>query len=106
MEKVDLPIYRAKKINSDEYVVGYITPTKDGKKFLIGVIEIWKCFECDKTTLEISFDNEKSFIKLSNLEMHTCTDFELKYSDMKMREKKEIQPANGSIFTVITDKGR
>lgn len=31
-------------------------------------------------------------------ESHTCTDFAIYFSDMKMRSKKVIQPPNGTIF--------
>lgn len=106
MENINLPIYRAKKINSEDYTEGML------RKLYVDIVryyledEEYGCNEIDKTTLAISFDNGKSFIKLSDLEIHTCTDFKLKYSDMKMRDKKVIQPPNGSIFTIIADKGR
>lgn len=129
----NIPIYRAKKQNSDKYAEGYYFhqewtgdyPNEDAeereekiKHFICGFTthDIWDdeeghfkfmgINEIDPTTLEISFDNGKSFIKLSDLEIHTCTDFELKYTNMKMRDCKELQPPNGSIFTVVTDKGR
>lgn len=100
-----IPIYKAKKIDSDEYVVGYYLFDSVRHFLLVDRGNLVQT-QIDPTTLAISFDDSKSFIKLSDLEIHTCTDFELKYSDMKMRDRKEVQPPNGSIFTVITDKGR
>jgi len=116
VEKVILPICSAEKINSDEFVTGYYIKTtnvkqlmdKDEQTFIHLIVDSWNLIheEIKPETLKISFDFGKNFIKLSDLEIHTCTDFELKYQDMKMRAKKEVQPANGSIFTVITNKGR
>lgn len=113
---INLPIYRAKKIDSDEYVEGYFVKAtnlrqlmdEDEPTFVYKIVDSWEliCEEIDPTTLAISFDGGKSFLKLSDLEIHTCTDFELKYTNMKMRNCKEVQPPNGNIFTVITDKGR
>lgn len=114
----NIPIYRAKKEYDGEYIEFKTYFEEDGKyraiiKWAKEDIQGWidpvyvpLTFRIDPTTLAISFDNGKSFIKLSDLEIHTCTDFELKYTNMKMRDCKELQPPNGSIFTVITDKGR
>jgi len=60
----------------------------------------------DPSTLLMSFNNGKSWLKLSDLEVHTCTDFDLTYSDMKYKSKYINQPPNGSIFTIVTDKRR
>lgn len=103
---INIPIYRAKKIDSDEYVIGMLTKRVFTSYLLIRNDITTKLSKIDPTTLAISFDNSKSFIKLSDLEIHTCTDFELKYTDMKMRDRKKIQSPNGNIFTIITDKGR
>lgn len=100
---MNVPIYRAKKIDSDEYAQGFYEGWEN-KHFII--ISPKEYFKINITTLEISFDNGKSFIKLCDLEIHTCTDFDLKYTDMKMRNRQEKQPPNGNIFTIITDKGR
>jgi hypothetical protein len=106
----NIPIYRAKKIDSEEYVEGYLIPTVENSCYLTTKInrsiDHPTYVKVDPSTLQISFDNSKSWIKLSDIAIHTCTDFNLQYSDMKMRTKKEIQPPNGSIFTIITDKGR
>lgn len=116
-----IPIFSAKKIHSDEDVFGIgidgnfliekvcLSRNEDKtiRKQEDGDYEYKAIYHhIDSTTLKISFDISKSFIKLSDLEVHTCTDFGLTYSDMKMRTRREIQPANGTIFTVITDKGR
>lgn len=104
-----LPIFSAMKMDSDEEVVGVAYEDKKEKCIYISndAQNLYtSAFKIEKSTLKISFDDGKSFIKLSDLEMLTCTDFELKYTDMKMRDKKLSQPSNGSIFTLITDKGR
>ena len=105
-----IPIFSANKIESDDIIIGYLIENEQGffiiKKMTVLPISNKLYTQIDVETLKISFDNGKSFIKLSDLEIHTCTDFELKYSDMKMRARKEVQPSNGSIFTIITDKGR
>lgn len=110
MEKIKIPLYRATKIDSDEIVIGDYCNGFIIVSVLVDtdlrIFKIQEGYQIDPTTLGISFDDGKSFIRLSDLEFHTCTDFVLTYSDMKMRTKKETQPANGSIFTVITDKGR
>lgn len=129
---MSIPIYKADKVNGTGEAKGYLVP----KKYVVEIEtendieldETVKFFilsgmtnhntedeeffhfendcEIDIETLKISFDNGKSFIKVSELETHQCTDFELKYMDMKMRNKAISQPPNGSIFTVIADKGR
>ena len=98
------PLYSSNKIDSDEIIIGYLknpdnimTIRDDNVLVEVGI---------DRTNLSISFDNGKSFIKLSDLEVHTCTDFKLEYTNMKMNKRKDVQPPNGSIFTIITDKGR
>lgn len=116
MEKLILPICSAEKVDNDEIITGYYVKTTNVKQlmdkneptFIHLIVDNWNLIheEIKPETLKISFDNGKSFIKLNDLEVHICTDFGLTYSDMKMRTKREIQPANGSIFTIITDKGR
>lgn len=114
---MNIPIYRAKKIDSDEYVIGFYSSAYDIHHYVITHLGVdtktstvyqmsTDIHKIDPTTLAISFDNGKSFIKLGDLEIHTCTDFDLKYTDMKMRNRQEKQPPNGNIFTIITDKGR
>lgn len=103
-----IPIFSANKIQSDDIIVGYCyQPTHfidDGLNIICHTT--YETFKVDKETLKISFDCGKSFIKLSDLEVHTCTDFKLEYTNMQMNNRKDVQPPNGSIFTIITDKGR
>ena len=116
-----IPIFSAKKIHSDEDVFGIgidgnfliekvcLSRNEDKtiRKQEDGDYEYKAIYHhIDSTTLKISFDNGKSFVKLSDLEVHTCTDFKLEYTNMKMHTRKEVQPPNGNIFTIITDKGR
>lgn len=106
---MEIPIYKAEVLDKNwgvESINGYLTNDKMGHFYIENIEQNLCSKEIDIETLKISFDTGKSFIKLSDLEVHICTDFGLTYSDMNMRTKKEIQPANGSIFTVITDKGK
>jgi len=61
MEKLEAPVYKAKKIDSEEYVTGYLRKcveyhlyTEDDKYL----------FRIDPSTLSISFDN-KNFYSFS-----------------------------------------
>ena len=105
-----IPIFSANKIESDDIIIGYLIENEQGffiiKKMTVLPISNKLYTQIDAETLKISFDNGKSFIKLSDLEVHTCTDFKLGYTNMQMNTRKEVQPPNGSIFTIITDKGR
>ena len=114
-----IPIFSGEKIDTSENIIGFLVYDKIEQSYFITQDstmiynksvgkELRTIFnnKVEYTTLKISFDDGKSFIKLSDLEVHTCTDFKLEYLDMRMRPRKEFQPANGSIFTVITDKGR
>lgn len=109
-----MPIYKADRQDGLGEITGYLIPQDDSDTFAIvsgfnlsfvyGLVCPNNIY---KETLQVSFDNGKSFIKLSDLEVHTCTDFKLEYLDIRMRHRKEVQPANNArIFTVITDKGR
>lgn len=53
METINIPIYRAKKIDSDEYVEGYYNFTLDSKHILATPF----VFEIDPKTLAIHFPN-------------------------------------------------
>lgn len=122
-----IPIYKAECVNDNEYKTGNFIKTQD--KYYIyqdGTSDIYMedddcfddgsidgeiriidlIFEVNIETMQISFDSGKSFIKLSDLEVHTCTDFKLEYTNMQMNTRKDVQPPNGSIFIIITDKGR
>lgn len=106
---MEIPIYKAEVLDKNwgvENISGYLTNDNMGHFYIENIEQRLCSKEIDIETLEISFDSGKSFIKLGNLEVHICTDFGLTYSDMKMRIKREIQPANGSIFTIITEKGK
>lgn len=48
----------------------------------------------------------EEYFEVAELEIYTCTDFELNFTDMKKRSKTVKQPINGNIFTIIVDKGR
>jgi len=60
-KKVLTPIYRAKKIDSDELVEGYLMPFANTKGWFIRILNYTDLmnaeFEIDPSTLEISFDN-------------------------------------------------
>ena len=105
-----IPIFSANKIESDDIIIGYLIENEQGffiiKKMTVLPISNKLYTQIDVETLKISFDNGKSFIKLSDLEVHTCTDFKLEYTNMQMNNRKDVQPPNGNIFTIITDKGR
>lgn len=61
----NIPIYRAKELCSDTYIIGYYVPTLDGRHFIHANIDIddfgavctkaW--IEIDLTTLSINFPN-------------------------------------------------
>lgn len=58
-----IPIYRAKKIDSDEYIIGYYYNNKKDNNIHAISVENDKTvlmlhYEIDPTTLEISFDKE------------------------------------------------
>lgn len=56
---MNIPLYRAKKIDSDEYVIGYLKPcTYDSKTFWIQTDE-WLDYKIDPSTLSISFEGMK-----------------------------------------------
>jgi len=106
---INLPLCRAKKIDSDEWVEGWYYKSVGGFHCMCYYdkdLEIDWEDKIDPSTLLISFNNGKSWLRLKDLEVHTCTDFDLTYSDMKYRSKYINQPPNGSIFTIVTDKGR
>lgn len=49
----------------------------------------------------LEFIRETCLAKLSEKsEVHVCTDFTLKFSDMRFREEKIIQRPTGDIFTI------
>ena len=116
-----IPIYRAKKIYSDEYIIGNIITIQninyiqyeiedkyDLLSFENGDLEfddICEIYPIDQSTLEISFDNGKSFIKTSGLEVKTCVTYDLVYICEKNRQHREKQMGTGKIYTIITDKG-
>lgn len=68
---MNLPIFRAKKLNEDEYVVGYFQKLTDGRMlicyvelvdedsddFLFGDVRYIQWFEIDPSTLAIHFPN-------------------------------------------------
>lgn len=104
-----IPIYKAEVLDKNwgvENISGYLTNDNMGHYYIENIEQGLCSKEIDAETLEISFDSGKSFIKLNDLEVHTCTDFKLEYTNMKMNKRKDTQPPNGSIFTIITDKGR
>ena len=107
-----IPIYKAKKIDSDEWVEGFLfhSYVKAWNSHEYTIIEKGKGNmlrnRIDSSTLTISFNSGKSWIKLSDIEMVECTDFKIQFNDMKYRSQGITQPPNGSIFTIITDKGR
>lgn len=68
MNNLNIPIYRAKKIDSDECVQGFLFKDTDGYFRITNGIKDYKHplklpFEylIDSTTLEISFNNSKSW---------------------------------------------
>ena len=114
-----IPIFSGEKIDTSENIIGFLVYDKIEQSYFITQDstmiynksvgdELRTIFnnKVEYTTLKISFDGGKSFIKLSDLEVHTCTDFKLEYTNMQMNNRKDVQPLNGNIFTVITDKGR
>lgn len=74
---LSLPIYRAKKIDSDEYVKGYlhrsnlnpnfITIRTGNIKIVNGVV-IDEMFKIDPSTLAISFDGGENWFDMENAE--------------------------------------
>jgi len=79
-----IPMYRAKRIDSNEWVEGYLFIIWDKYYILWGTTNnIPNQIEINPSTLAISFNNGKSWLKLEDLEVYTCTDFDLKYNDMK-----------------------
>ena len=52
-----IPQYRAKKIDSDEYVEGYVRQALDGKVWIIPIGHIIHFYEIDPKTLAIHFPN-------------------------------------------------
>jgi len=60
---MNLPIYRAKKIDSDEYVEGFLCPFMLGGAYKYKITDSsgWVDDRIDSTTLNISFDNGKTW---------------------------------------------
>lgn len=109
-----IPIHRGRKLDSDEWIEGLYLGNRDvhviATSYSPDSTDSWGeqvyTTKVDPDTLQISFDDGKSWLILADLEVYTSLDFRFEYMDTKLRKKKIIQPANGSIFTVITDKGR
>ena len=106
------PIYRAKKIDSDEYAVGCLNIWEQNGELYYSIMEIGKypspfnnIHMIDQSTLSISFDDGKSFLKLSDLDIKTCKTFDMVYDCEKNRQHREKQMGTGKIYTIITDKG-
>lgn len=73
---IKLPIFSAIKMDSDEEIVGVAYEDKKEKCIYISndTQNLYSsAFKIKESTLKISFNEGKSFIKLSDLEMHTCT---------------------------------
>ena len=81
-KELNIPIYRAKKIDSDEYIKGSYVPDSYGKNgyiientewsqlsaidgSTINCLEEDSFIEIDPSTLEISFDNGENFDSFS-----------------------------------------
>ena len=55
MDNLNIPIYRAKKINSDEYVEGYLKRCTDTGNILWIQTKDWMDYQIDPSTLSIHF---------------------------------------------------
>jgi len=100
---INLPLYKAETLETEELATGWLFKRWD--KLFIRVDDKTS-YQVNNENIFISLDNGNSWLRLKDLEVHTCTDFDLTYSDMKYRSKYINQPPNGSIFTIVTDKGR
>ena len=79
---MNLPIYRAKKIDSDEWIIGWLVRNK----ILVDIDENLACpFEIDPTTLAIHFSDmldsqgNKIFASLNNMGGSILTDGEYEF---------------------------
>ena len=107
-----IPIFRAKKMDSNEYAIGCMNVWEQNGNLYYSIIEIGiypspfnNIHIIDPTTLSISFDDGKSFIKTSDLEVKTCVTYDLVYICEKNRQHRKRQMGTGKIYTIITDKG-
>ncbi len=98
-----IPIYKAETIEDGDFEFGLLRDKRQTDGTLISYTI--NGYSIDIETLHISFNDGKSWVCVNDLEIYECVDFHLKASGV--RYKHDIkQPPNGSIFTIITDKGR
>ena len=88
--ETNIPIYRAKKIDSDEYVEGFYSQgVSRNKATRFATTHIIKLKEIDLSTLAISFDNRESFDSVSDIADIFCD-----YTPQEVRFKLGLDDEN------------